>query len=578
MDTQRYLLTLVALCAAVLFNASCGSSEVRRFPLAQPMWEDPDMQPVGEKPDEYFSGLAWDGIDQTVFIPIEHFLLADLGEEAMNVNAYDEVPNSSWFENRLGVREMSIDELRMGACPDNLLAEGQTITVTAAKPNGANPGFIIKDSSDRGWLIKFDGRNFSDERATTADVLGSRLYYAAGYHAPCNVVFYLDPDDIEIAADATSEDVFGNEMPLTAEAVDEITDVAIAREDGMLRASGSLFVDGEPIGPWKYQSTRHDDPNDIIPHQERRELRGARLLAAWINHFDAREQNTLATFVTDDDDNSWVKHWYIDFGDSLGSRWEQDGLSRRFGHSYYFDVTDVLVDFFSLGFVSRPWLDVEVSEVAPLWGYFDVEHFDAAAWKPGYPNQAFSREQPADGAWMARIIARIDEPELRAMVAEGRLSDPQNEEELVRILLGRQQRILEHYLTVVSPLADFEVRDDGDSLCFRDLASMTEVLDPRVIRYQTSFYAGDFDQPLWTRLENPDGALDPDEICIRLYNEDFARPSVASNDGYAIVDIRIVPEPGADPIPPARLHFYDTEESGFVLVGIERPDENAPPR
>jgi hypothetical protein len=46
---------------------------------------------------------------------------------------------------------------------------------------------------------------------------------------------------------------------------------------------------------------------------------------------------------------------------------------------------------------------------------------------------------------------------------------------------------------------------------------------------------------------------------------------------YAVVDILLHPEPGADPIPPARLHFYDLDETGFELVGIERPADATPP-
>jgi hypothetical protein len=544
--------------------------------MQEVLWEDPDQQNVRDKPDEYYSGLAWDGIDQTLFIPLSRFFLADVAGPAWNVNAFDEVPNSSWFQNRIGVREMSLEEVREGACPENIIEDGETLTVTAAKPNGANPGFIIDDEDGRGWLVKFDGRNFSDERATTADVLGSRIYYAAGYHAPCNIVIYFDEEDLQIADDATSEDEFGNEVPITDEEIEAITDVAITNEEGQLRASASLFVDGTPIGPWTYQGVKKDDPNDVIPHEERRDLRGARLLAAWINHFDTREQNSLATFVEDEAGNQWVKHWYIDFGDSLGSRWQWDGLSRRFGHSYYFDVGDILVDFLSLGLVSRAWLDVETNDVAPLWAYFDAEHFDAVEWKPGYPNPAFNREQPGDGAWMARIIARFSEAHIRAMVSEARLSSETNEEELMRILLARQQEILDDYLRVVSPLADFEVRD-GRYLCMRDLASLNRVFDPRSVRYHTRFYHAEYESPLWSRVENPASQANPAEICIDLIHENFERPSVGSDDGYAIVDIEIVPEPGSEPIPPARLHFYDTEERGFVLVGIERPERSGHP-
>ncbi len=36
--------------------------------------------------------------------------------EAVNVNALDEVPDSSWFENRLGRHGMTLDEIALGPC------------------------------------------------------------------------------------------------------------------------------------------------------------------------------------------------------------------------------------------------------------------------------------------------------------------------------------------------------------------------------------------------------------------------------------------------------------------------------
>ena len=70
---------------------------------------------------------------------------ADLGDatrgEAQNVNTLDEVPDSSWFTNRHGVRRMSRDELVRG--PDTI--EGPDMSapwrVFRSKIGGLTPGF-----------------------------------------------------------------------------------------------------------------------------------------------------------------------------------------------------------------------------------------------------------------------------------------------------------------------------------------------------------------------------------------------------------------------------------------------------
>ena len=570
-----------AFVGLIALLAACGGPEVRRFPLADPIWIDPDESALEEPPDEYFSGFVWDAVDQTFFEPTSRYLSLDVPRAAPNVNAFDEAPDSSWFTNRLSLYDMSIEELRQGSCPDDRLDIESTWTVVAAKPNGANPGFIIRDEDGRGWLLKFDGFN-EGVRATTADVFGSRVYHAAGYYSPCNVVVFFDPDILEIGEGAETQDAVGNDIPMEQHHIQEVLEAGFVQDDGLYRASASLFLPGRPLGPWTYQGRRRDDPNDVFPHQDRRELRGAGVLAAWLNHFDAREQNTLSIWAEEDDGRGFVRHYYLDFGDCLGSQWAQDGLSRRFGFSNYLDISHVAADFLTLGFITRPWETVSISSVAPIIGYYDAEHFEPENYRAGYPNPAFSAMLDEDAAWMARIIARMDEDAVATMLEEGFMHDQQEETELLRTIMARRQRVLDYYLRVRSPLADFEVQEDGTTLCFQDLATLTGVTSTSEIHYESRGWFGDFESPAWHRLDNPEGPVDPERVCVSLAGPDGERPADTgppeSAGRYVVIDLHLVPEPGMDEaIPPARLHFYDLGDDGFRLVGVERPGDAGSP-
>mgnify|MGYP006202499017 CR=1 FL=1 len=97
--------------AATLLGCSAG---LRKFPLAEPMWDDPDRRPFSAQPEEYYSGLLWDGADMMVFRPFSRIWKVDPPGEAMNVNAMDEIPNSSWWVNRVGVRQVPYEEAANG--------------------------------------------------------------------------------------------------------------------------------------------------------------------------------------------------------------------------------------------------------------------------------------------------------------------------------------------------------------------------------------------------------------------------------------------------------------------------------
>ena len=88
--------------------------------------------------------------------------------------------------------------------------------------------------------------------------------------------------------------------------------------DGTIRVLASRWVPGKVVGSFRFTGTRPDDPNDIYPHERRRELRGLRVFAAWLNHDDARSINSIDSYV-EDDGRRYIRHYLQDFGSTLGS-------------------------------------------------------------------------------------------------------------------------------------------------------------------------------------------------------------------------------------------------------------------
>ena len=566
-------IAILSLLFFLVAAAGCGGSH-RPYPDRDPLWKDPDRLLFSDRPEDYWSPFAWDGADQMIFRPISRFFAVDPAGEAANVNALDEVPDSSWFVNRIGLHRMTPEQVERGSCTERLLEPVGKWTITDAKPNGANPGFIIKAADGRRYLLKFDG-TLQGERATAADVFGSRVYHAVGYHAPCNSVVFFNRDILVLAEDAEAENEAGESVPITPEDIETVLGKSYRLPDGRYRASASLFLPGRPIGPWRYEGTRSDDPNDIIAHEDRRELRGGYVLASWLNHFDTREQNTLAVWIEDKNRKGmgYLRHYYIDFGDCLGSLWEVEGISKRLGHAYYLDIPYLLEDTVTLGLINRPWQFQRYGPAGAVLGYYDVERFVPDRWRPGYPNPAFGRAGEHDNAWMARIIARLTDEHLLAALRPARIQDPLTQREMIRILKARRAKLLKRWFKYLSPLALPEVGpvEGGARLCLRDLAVTAGVVPAEGRVYRSLAWAGERLEtvPLKGFVRRERG-----EVCVIL-----PRPASASPEQpqYLIVDLSAHTE-NYDTGAPVRVYLYYTGADQYRLVGLERPDDTDPPR
>lgn len=569
------------LVSLVLLPA-CGQTVARFPPDRPPLWVDPDRRPFvtpckpdPEEPDQklcapetYVSPFAWDAVDNAIFRPVARFFAVDPSQEAVNVNSVDEVADSSWFENRIGRHPITPEELFHGPCGSRVLDSGNSElpwVVDQGKPNGANPGFRVRVDGVGKFMLKGDLLD-QPERATAAAAIATRLYWAFGFHAPCDSVVYVPPGLLQLKPGLTSTDNSGVTRPFDQAALDGVLRRSAQRGE-LVRMSASRWLPGRTIGPFRYEGVRADDPNDVIPHQDRRELRGGRLLAAWLNHFDAREQNSMNTWMAENPEDpdstpGHIQHWYIDLGDCFGSEWDLDATSRRLGHAYYLDFGYLAEDFLSFGLIERPWDRAKRNPQAELFGYYSARDFDAEDWRPGYPNPAFSRMTERDGAWAARIIARFSKEHIAAAVEAGDFSNPRHSQILNRILLNRQQFLLRRYLSVLSPLTDVEVR--GKRLCALDLARNSPALSSERFSYSTTLRTG----PKLLGQAGPAVESHPGgRVCFELPRIAAIELSRQSTDRYFVVDLFNGQAPG-----PLRLHLYDLGREGFQLAGLERPE------
>jgi hypothetical protein len=319
--------------------------------------------------------------------------------------------------------------------------------VTHAKDQGITPGFQIKDSKGGKFLIKFDPPGCPD-MPTAADVIGSYLFWAAGYNVPENVIASFSADSLDFSEDATYTDAHGHKQPVTMQYVQQLLTRVARQADGRYRCSASRFLKGKPLEAFEYRGRRADDPEDLIPHELRRELRGLWTLCALTNHADSRGPNSLDMWVTENA-RSFVRHHLIDFSAILGAG-ANGKRAYPTGTEYYVDAGVVTREITTLGLRPFAWersVDPEISAV----GFVEAEVFDPVHWRPDYPNPAFDARTDRDVRWGARIVAGFTDELIRAAVSAGRYSDPRAADYVTGVLIQRRDKLVSRWLGVIPP-------------------------------------------------------------------------------------------------------------------------------
>ena len=277
------------------------------------------------------------------------------GTRAQNINTIEEVPDSTWFTNRIGTTAVTVDELvrgpNRGPAPDP-----SRWVLTREKTSGAHPGFTAKDAKGETWFLEFDPPYFP-EGATGAVEVATKFFWALGYNQVESYLTTFDPKRAEFDPKATIRRPSGARTRFTQDDVNAILERVARNADGTYRVIAGRLIPGKILGGFQYDGTRPDDPNDVIPHEHRRELRALRVFGAWTNLTDLKAANTLDSLVTENG-RSVVKHYLQDVGSTFGMCNDEYEWDLSWEHFYQADTTKRR--FFSFGFALSPWQTVPV--------------------------------------------------------------------------------------------------------------------------------------------------------------------------------------------------------------------------
>jgi len=321
-------------------------------------------------------------------------------------------------------------------------------------------------------------------------------------------------------------------------------------ESGKIQGMASKYIDGKPIGPFLLKGTRVDDPNDIVPHEHRRELRGLRVIFAWLGHYDTNVSNFLDGYIEDNGVN-YVRHYLIDFGAALGSHPGGAKPADR-GTEPYMDPVHMLNKSLELGLVRRP-RDHQEPVVYPEIGRFSSENFHPKSFKFIFPTRAFEYYTPRDAYWGAKIVASFTEPQVRAAVQSANYADKASEDYLVRVLMERRDIVCRYWFSRLAPLDHIRLTERG--LEFTDLAVSCGLESATSSSYRYKVFKNGIQYSDWQDLT--------DELVL----DKGLLPQITTPDDQLAVELQVRRDRGWSK---SVIVYLERTAESLGIVGIER--------
>ena len=425
--------------------------------------------------------------------------------------------------------------------------------IVAEKRGGAKPGFTARDANGDTWFVQFDDKD-RHQASTGAVEVATKVFWALGYNQIQTFLTTVDPKRVEFDPKATVRRPSGEETPFVAKDLEAVLARAQSNSDGTYRVVAGRRLTGEVLGGFRYSGTRPDDPNDIVPHQHRRELRALRVFGAWTNLTDLKAGNTLDTIVKENG-RSVVKHYLQDVGSTFGTA---NGVNDwDIGYEHFYEGDTTAKRFFSLGFAFSPWQTVPYTQYESI-GKFEGDRFDPREWKPQTATPAYMEMRADDAFWAAQRVMAFTDDLIRAAVHAGEYSDAAAEAHLAAVLIKRRDAIGRAYLPAINPIVDPRL-DAAGALTF-DNAAVRAGFAEAPTKYRA----------VWSRFDNAAGTSQKiAETESTTTSMTAPRDLPAAPGTFIQVDLSAESAANASWREPVHVYFRRAA-SGWTLVGLER--------
>ena len=431
------LLTLVAT------QLACGYQPVR-FADRPPVTRVADDKPIEKPSNSTFINELYKA-DVYVRRELVNGLDPRRVPHALDVNAIDDVPESSWFR-RPRVQHAPLRDYRLEG-PPRLPFRFRGDDARSGSPEAV----VAKDARGLLYELQPDLKDRPKMR-TAAAAIASRLFRAIGYLTPEVHIITLDTGE---------------------------------------RMAATRWPNGKDLGPTPIVTTRGDDPNDNIDHLDRRTLRALHVVCGWLGIKRLRPRMLRDVYVGRSP-KGHVEHQIVGLDGALGVddyidavKWAND--PDRQDSNFFLRV-------FSMG------LSPKAPSIMPQTRWPSVglitERLLPAEHDTSPPFEPFDRMSAADVYWATKRIAAIPQSSIARAIMAARL-EPDAQNWLLQILHMRRAAVVAYGYDRVTPLEVVTIKPRGAErpafVELADLAITAGVMKASKTSYQVRFLASDGD-------------------------------------------------------------------------------------